>query len=62
MLLSEYIKVLQDFAANNPDLEVAITQEGYYAEGKLADLWETPEFEKIYGKMHICLGHSSQNY
>ena len=62
MLLSEYIKRLQEFAAKNPDLEVAITQEGYYASGKFADLYETPEIETIHGQKYFCLGNSSQNY
>lgn len=58
MLLSEYIAMLQKFAAGKDDLPVQMTQKGYYAEGDLADLYDEPERE---GNAYT-LGHSYQSY
>lgn len=71
MKLSEYIKLLQELEPTHGDLEVAFTQEGYYAEGKFADLYEEPEaksfliknlVKETVKKDFLVLGHSSQHY
>lgn len=41
---------------------LVITQEGYYSEGKLANIF-SPEYENIVeGIEYFSIGHSSQNY
>jgi len=77
MLLSEYIKMLQDFAAGKPDLPVAMTESGYYSGGHLADLYDMPEVKEhtdyVYDSKtrkstrvkvgpYYSLGHSHQSY
>lgn len=65
MILKEYIKTLQEYQKNNPhlsDTEVVFTQDGYYASGPFADIYEEPELEIKMNKKFIVLGNSSQNY
>jgi len=64
MTLNEYITILQDFSRNNNcgHLPVAITQEGYYAQGKFADLFDEPEIKNIKDYVFVELGNSSQHY
>lgn len=50
MKLQEYINVLQSWLEQNPeaaDMEVVMTQEGYYSDGDFADLYDEPEIEGI---------------
>jgi hypothetical protein len=47
MTLSEYIKVLQALEPDHGDTHVCMTQGGYYADGKFADLYDMPEIETI---------------
>lgn len=63
MLLSEYIKTLQEFLATNPDLEVCITESGYYSSGKFGpELYDVPEIKNRDGVEVYSLGHSHQSY
>lgn len=48
MTLSEYIKVLQELEADHGNLQVVMTQSGYYADGGFADLFDSPEVKKIH--------------
>ncbi len=72
MLASEYALKLLEQVAKHGDYQVAVTQEGHYADGAYADLYEPalPETVRAYvgngkyeeqGPFYI-LGHSSQNY
>ena len=48
MKLKDYIEMLQKFLVDNEhlsDTEVCITQDGYYADGMFADIYEEPELE-----------------
>lgn len=47
MTLSEYIKRLQALEENNGHLPVVMTQSGYYAESRFADLFDFPEIRTI---------------
>lgn len=49
MKLSAYIETLQQKLADLGDVEVAITQSGYYAEGQFADFYEIPKLQ------HLCI-------
>lgn len=62
MTLSEYIKMLQNYESVHGSTEVAITQSGYYAEGKFADLHHPPEIFVHNGTRYLSLGHSHQSY
>ena len=71
MKLSEYIVMLQEFALNNPDLEVCMTEAGYYADSPFADLYDKPEIKECDVSTEykvrtmqpfIVLGHSYQSY
>jgi len=62
MKLKEYIEMLQDYQKNNPqlaDIEVVITQQGYYADGGFADIYDEPEFET---KTYNNVEYSAYNY
>ena len=63
MLLSEYIKNLQTFLESNPDLELFITESGYYSEGKFEpELYDVPKLV-FNGNVEVySLGHSHQSY
>jgi hypothetical protein len=48
MKLKQYIEILQKFNDDNPHLsevEVCITQDGYYAQGEFADIYDEPKFK-----------------
>lgn len=45
MLLSEYIKMLKRTLVEHGDHHVAITQDGYYAEGIFAQLYTKAELQ-----------------
>ncbi len=63
MTLNEYILRLQSFAnLTDGNLPVAITQSGYYADGRFAELFDIPEIKESYGEKLIVLGHSHQSY
>ena len=47
MKLSEYIKMLQEFSHTCNDLTVVMTQNGYYADGDIADLYSVPEVKEV---------------
>lgn len=47
MTLSEYIKVLQEVEEQHGNLQVVMTQSGYYSEGSFADLFDYPEVQTI---------------
>ena len=47
MKLSEYIKMLQEYSKTVEDIEVCMTQHGYYADGEFADLYDIPEIKTI---------------
>jgi hypothetical protein len=60
--LKQYVKTLQLYLELNPDkaeLPVIMTQSGYYLEGHIADLYDSPEYNKQ--KNAIILGHSHQS-
>jgi hypothetical protein len=59
MPIQEMIEILQELQFIDPNARVAITQDGYYADGKFAWVYDEPEkvSEHIYS-----IGHSSQNY
>lgn len=62
MTLKEYIKALQKYQKNNPhlsDTEVAFTQNGYYASGEFADIYEEPELEI---KSYFNVERNAYNY
>ena len=50
MKLSEYINMLQEYSKTADDLEVCITENGYYSDGPFADLYDLPEVETIVTK------------
>ena len=57
--VQEMIDYLLELA---PTDRIFIGQEGYYAEGKFADIFK-PEFKKSYDNVHFYeIGYSSQNY
>lgn len=47
MKISEYIHMLQEFSKTCDDLQVVITQSGYYADGDVADLYSIPEVKEV---------------
>jgi len=62
MKLKDYIEMLQKFLADNEHLsetEVCITQEGYYADGMFADIYEEPELEV---KSYFNVERNAYNY
>lgn len=71
MLASEYAQKMLEQVALHGDFPVAVTQDGYYADGVFADLYEpdAPMMLKEYTSsgyvdrgMHFVLGHSYQSY
>jgi hypothetical protein len=71
MMLSAYIQILIGKLDDVGDIEVAMTQNGYYADGPLANLWSDPHVEKITlhkytdaeeTKTYLVLGNSYQSY
>jgi hypothetical protein len=69
--LEDYITMLQRKLIVLGNVEVAMTQGGYYADGPLADLYDDPQLEDV--KMwewktpervetYLVLGHSYQSY
>lgn len=63
MLLSEYIKMLQTFIETNPDLEVCITESGYYSGGQFdPEVYDVPEIKNRGCEEVYSLGHSHQSY
>ena len=65
MKLSKYIEMLQTYLEINPetDIEVIMSQSGYYSEGEFADLFDIPEVYTSNDKTKfLCLGHSHQSY
>ena len=62
MKLKDYIEMLQKFLVDNEHLsetEVCITQEGYYADGMFADIYEEPEPEV---KSYFNVERNAYNY
>lgn len=47
MKLEDYIGMLQRKLEEVGNLEVAMTQGGYYADGKFADMYDDPKVESI---------------
>lgn len=47
MKLEDYIEVLQKKLKEVGNVDVAMTQSGYYADGRLADLYDDPAIEEI---------------
>lgn len=47
MKLEDYINILQGRLELVGNVDVAITESGYYSEGKFADLYEIPEMKSI---------------
>ena len=48
MKLKDYVEMVTKFKDNNPHLsevEVCITQDGYYAQGEFADIYDKPGVE-----------------
>lgn len=71
MMLSDYIEILKGRLEELGDIEVAMTQRGYYADGPLADLHSMPVIEEVTlnryrddqsTKEYLILGDSYQSY
>jgi hypothetical protein len=64
--IADMIATLLDLQSKNPNTRLVMTQNGYYADGDLADIYTVPE---LLAKVPACgevdyysLGSSSQNY
>lgn len=72
MKLEDYIEMLQRKLLVVGNVEVVMTQAGYYADGAFADLYQDPELEQVTVKYRwdgpdeketfLVLGHSYQSY
>lgn len=67
MLLSEYIKILKSTLKTHGDKPVEMTQGGYYADSRFADVYVPPIIEEYNGDCRAdtdfyVLGHSYQSY
>lgn len=61
--IGDLIAALRKLQAQNPAARILMSQEGYYAEGRFADLYPEPQhYAKSQGVCFYSLGHSSQNY
>lgn len=52
MLLKDYVKLLESYVSEYGDVEVAITQEGYYSDDPLAELYTRPLLQNIKHRAH----------
>lgn len=62
--VDDVITMLMTLKEKEPNCRIVFTQEGYYADGRLASLYDTPEhaYDLIDGTKVFSIGHSCQNY